>query len=149
MEHYNITGMSCAACSARVEKAVSGLEGINSCSVNLLTNSMTVDGTATPDAIISAVKAAGYHASLKGTEQKNKKDNIKDTEIPALKKRLIFSVVFLAVLMYLSMGHSMWGWPLPEALAQNYIAQSIIQLLLSAVIMVINKKFFVSWFKSL
>lgn len=149
MEHYNITGMSCAACSARVEKAVSGLEGINSCSVNLLTNSMTVDGTATPDAIISAVKAAGYHASLKGTEQKNKKDNIKDTEIPALKKRLIFSVVFLAVLMYLSMGHSMWGWPLPEALAQNYIAQSIIQLLLSAVIMVINQKFFVSGFKSL
>lgn len=149
MKHYNITGMSCAACSARVEKAVSVIDGVSSCSVNLLTNSMVVEGTANPDDIITAVESAGYGASVKGTEKVQKNDVLKDTETSILKKRLITSIIFLVLLMYVSMGHTMWGWPLPEALAQNHIAQGIIQLLLSAIVMVINQKFFISGFKSL
>lgn len=149
MEHYNITGMSCAACSARVEKAVSGVSGVDSCSVNLLTNSMTVDGTASPDDIITAVQSAGYGAYKKGASKEQKSNTLKDTETPLLKKRLISSIIFLVFLMYVSMGHTMWGWPLPKALAQNHIAQGIVQLLLCTIIMVINQKFFISGFKSL
>ena len=125
MEQYNITGMTCAACSARVEKTVSALEGVSSCSVNLLTNSMAVEGTASADEIISAVESAGYGASLKGSRDKEKSnaknDILKDRETPALLKRLAFSVVFLLVLMYFSMGHMMWGFPLPSAIESNHI----------------------------
>lgn len=152
MEHYNVTGMSCAACSARVEKAVSELEGVTSCSVSLLTNSMMISGSAKPEEIISAVEKAGYGASLK-TETAEKKQNgakvLEDKETPVLKKRLAASLGFLAVLMYISMGHTMWGWPLPEFLAKNCIALGIAQLLLSGIVMVINQKFFISGFKGL
>lgn len=141
--------MSCAACSARVEKAVSAVEGVTSCSVNLLTNSMGVDGTADSSAIIAAVTAAGYGASEKGAKQDKAEKALADNATPQLKKRLIASLIFLAALMYLSMGHSMWGWYLPSALSENYIGQALLQLLLSAIIMVINQKFFISGFKGI
>ena len=153
MEQYNVTGMSCAACSARVEKAVSKVEGVTSCSVSLLTNSMGVKGTASPDAIIDAVTKAGYGASLKGgdTAQTASPDKsaLEDHDTPVLKKRLIASVGFLAVLMYVSMGHMTWNWPLPSFFNGNHIAMGLVQMLLTIIIMVINRKFFVSGFQSL
>ena len=156
MEQYSVTGMSCAACSSRVEKAVSKVPGVTSCSVSLLTNSMGVEGTATSDAIISAVEAAGYHAEKKGTGTKGNqgsaaKDDalLKDTETPKLKKRLFASVGFLLVLMYFSMGHMMWNWPLPSFFAGNHVAMGLLQLLLTVIIMVINQKFFISGFRGL
>jgi len=156
MEQYNVTGMSCAACSAQVEKAVSAVEGVTSCSVSLLTNSMGVEGTADPAEIIKAVQNAGYGAGKKGlSDKKNNpasgeyEEMLKDRETPALKQRLIWSVGFLLVLMYFSMGHMMWGWPVPAFFEHNMIAQGIVQLLLTVVVMVINQKFFVSGFKSL
>ncbi|MGN1433918.1 MAG: heavy metal translocating P-type ATPase, partial [Ruminococcus sp.] len=153
MKQYNVTGMSCAACSARVEKAVSKLDGVTSCSVSLLTNSMGVEGDVSPEDVIAAVESAGYGATLKGVERKSdiseNADNLKDTETPALMKRLIASFVFLVVLMYFSMGHMMWGFPLPQFLENNHIAMGLIQLLLTAAVMVINQKFFISGFKAL
>ena len=153
MEQYTVTGMSCAACSARVEKAVSQVAGVKSCSVSLLTNFMGVEGTALPQDIIAAVENAGYGAALKGQEAaaagSDMEEALKDHETPLLKKRLCASLGFLAVLMYLSMGHTMWGWPAPAFLAENPVANGLAQLLLSAVVMVINQKFFVSGFKSL
>ena len=155
MEQYTVTGMSCAACSARVEKAVSKVPGVTSCSVSLLTNSMGVEGTASPEAIVKAVEDAGYGASKKGAEKAasasaaDAEDALKDRETPALKRRLIASLVFLVVLMYISMGHMMWGWPLPAALAENHVAMGLTQLLLTVAVMVINQKFFISGFKGL
>lgn len=152
MTQYNVTGMNCAACSARVEKAVSKVEGVTSCSVSLLTNSMGVDGTADSGAIIKAVKAAGYGASLKGddkAESKSADDTLADTVTPKLKKRLISSVVLLVVLMYFSMGHMMFGFPLPKSIENNHVAMGLIQLLLTTAIMVINQQFFISGFTSL
>lgn len=153
MEQFNVTGMSCAACSARVEKAVSKLDGVSSCSVSLLTNSMGVEGTAKADDIIKAVEDAGYGASLKNDREKSAKsvdsDALKDTETPKIKKRLIASVIFLAVLMYISMGHMMWNFPLPSFLAENHIAMGLVQLLLTGIIMVINQHFFISGFKGI
>ena len=154
MKQYNITGMSCAACSARVEKAVSGVPGVISCAVSLLTNSMGVEGSAAPAEIIAAVEQAGYGASEKGaaaekSSNMDREDTLKDRETPLLKRRLIWSVAFLAVLMYFSMGHMMWGWPLPPFYNDNHVAMGLTQLLLTAIIMVINQKFFVSGFKSL
>ncbi|MCH5299799.1 MAG: heavy metal translocating P-type ATPase [Ruminococcus sp.] len=155
MKQFNVTGMSCAACSTRVEKAVLKVAGVTSCSVSLLTNSMGVEGTATAEEIISAVENAGYGATLKSksintsSSEKSENDFLKDTETPKLKKRLIASLVFLAVLMYVSMGHMMWGFPLPEFMAENHIAMGLVQLLLTVAVMVINQKFFVSGFKGL
>ena len=158
MKQYTVTGMSCAACSARVEKAVSEVPGVTSCSVSLLTNSMGVEGTAAPQEIIRAVENAGYGAAEKkrggaGTagagEAMPQEDMLKDRETPLLKKRLVASVGFLAVLMYFSMGHMMWGWPLPAFFEGNHVAMGLVQLLLTVVIMVINQKFFISGFKSL
>ena len=152
MEQYNVTGMSCAACSARVEKAVSKVPGVTSCSVSLLTNSMGVEGTASPEAIIRAVQDAGYGASRKGTEAQTPsaaEDALADHETPKLKKRLIASVGFLLVLMYFSMGHMMWNWPLPKWFDGNHVAMGLVQLLLAGIVMVINQKFFISGFKSL
>ena len=158
MKQFNVTGMSCAACSARVEKAVTKVPGVTSCSVSLLTNSMGVEGTASPQAIIAAVTEAGYGASEKGagtakasasSSMAEAEEALKDKETPILKQRLIWSVGFLAVLMYFSMGAMMWGWPLPSFLAENYMAQALIQLYLTVIVMVINKKFFISGFKSL
>lgn len=153
MEQFNVTGMSCAACSARVEKAVSKVDGVSSCSVSLLTNSMGVEGTAKADDIIKAVEDAGYGASLKNDREKSAKsvdsDALKDTETPKIKKRLIASVIFLAVLMYISMGHMMWNFPLPSFLAENHIAMGLVQLLLTVIIMVINQHFFISGFKGI
>lgn len=170
MQQFNVTGMSCAACSSRVEKAVSKLPGVSSCSVSLLMNSMSVEGTASTQSIIAAVTAAGYGASEKrhvasdaengNTSSKNESgsgrsaltdmgDALEDKETPLLKKRLIVSIGFLAVLMYISMGHMMWDWPLPTRLAENHIAIGILQLLLTAIIMVINQKFFISGFRGL
>ena len=153
MEQYNVTGMSCAACSARVEKAVSKVEGVASCSVSLLTNSMGVEGTASPDAIIEAVTKAGYGASLKGSDTAQStapdKSALEDHDTPVLKKRLIASVGFLAILMYISMGHMMWNWPLPSFFNGNHVAMGLVQMLLTIIIMVINRKFFVSGFQSL
>ena len=154
MEHYTVTGMSCAACSARVEKAVSAVPDVTSCSVSLLTNSMGVEGSATPDAVISAVQAAGYGASLKGAAQSvpsiaEQEDTLADHETPVLKRRLIASLGFLIVLMYFSMGHMMWGWPLPSFLDGNHVAMGLIQMLLTIAVMVINQKFFINGFKSL
>lgn len=152
MKQYNVTGMSCASCVARVEKAVNKVNGVTSCSVNLLTNSMLVDGDVKSSDVISAVEKAGYGASLKGNSSKENKTNdepLKDTETPKLKKRLFSSLVFLLLLMYISMGHMMWGFPLPSILANNHIAMGLIQLLLTGIIMVINQKFFVSGFKAL
>ncbi len=155
MEQYNVTGMSCAACSARVERAVKNVEGVTSCSVSLLTNSMGVEGSACSEAIIKAVEDAGYGASKKGSSANQAgtgndyEEAIKDRETPALKKRLWYSVGFLLVLMYLSMGHMMWGWPIPMFLHENPVAMGLVQLLLTVIIMVINRKFFSSGFKSL
>ena len=152
MKQYNVTGMSCASCVARVEKAVNKVVGVTSCSVNLLTNSMSVDGDVKSSDVISAVEKAGYGASLKGNSSKENKTNdepLKDTETPKLKKRLFSSLVFLLLLMYISMGHMMWGFPLPSILANNHIAMGLIQLLLTGIIMVINQKFFISGFKAL
>lgn len=148
MQEYNITGMSCAACSARIEKAVSKVSGVKSCSVSLLTNSMSVDGTASPQNVIKAVTDAGYGASLKGSAPAAA-DALTDRETPELKKRLIVSVVFLAVLMYFSMGHMMWGFPLPSWFDGNHVAMGLVQLILSAAVMIINQKFFINGFKSL
>ncbi len=147
MEQYQISGMSCAACSARVEKAVSAVQGVTSCSVSLLTNSMGVEGSATPEAIIAAVEAAGYGAKQKERERKAPEGELPDRESPVLFRRLVWSVAFLVPLLYLSMGHSMWGAPLPPVLERNPIAIGILQLLLSAILMVINQKFFISGFK--
>ena len=162
MEQYHVTGMSCAACSSRVEKAVSKVPGVESCSVSLLTNSMGVEGTASPEAVIAAVEAAGYGASCKGrgagtsgdsgngaSGDGTEADLLEDTETPVLKKRLIWSIIFLVVLMYFSMGHMMWGWPVPGAMADNHVAMGLLQLLLTAAVMVINQKFFISGFRSL
>lgn len=152
MTQYNVTGMSCAACSARVEKAVSSVDGVSSCSVNLLTNSMGVEGTATSKEIIDAVEKAGYGASLKTKNKKvksNSDDELKDTQTPKLVKRLVASLLFLAPLMYISMGHMMWGWKLPSFMENNHIAMGLAQMLFAIIIMVINQKFFISGFKGL
>ena len=154
MEQYHVTGMSCAACSARVEKAVSKVPGVSECSVSLLTNSMGVEGTAAPEEIIAAVEAAGYGASLKREEGSGRpapagEDELKDRETPLLKKRLIASVCLLIPLMYMTMGHMMWGWPLPRWLEGNHVAMGLAELLLTALVMVINQRFFISGFKSL
>ena len=153
MEQYHVTGMSCAACSARVEKAVKGVPGVTSCSVSLLTNSMGVEGTASAAAIIKAVQNAGYGASPKTADAADTSsadlDALEDHETPKLKKRLIASLIFLAVLMYFSMGHMMWGWPLPHWFDGNHVAMGLVQLLLAGIIMVINQKFFISGSKGL
>ena len=154
MEQYTVTGMSCAACSARVEKAVSQVSGVTSCSVSLLTNSMGVEGTADPQAVIAAVQAAGYGASLKGAAQESpdiaqQEDALADHETPILKRRLIASLGFLIVLMYFSMGHMMWGWRLPAFFDDNHVAMGLVQMLLTIAVMVINQKFFINGFKSL
>ncbi len=165
MTQYNVKGMSCSACSARVEKAVSKVDGVTSCTVSLLTNSMAVEGSASPESIISAVNAAGYKASIKKGKDRAAEsasgssttsaadgaaeDALSDTETPKLKKRLAVSVIFLLILMYFSMGHMMWGWPVPAAMAENHVAMGILQLLLTGIIMVINQKFFINGFNSL
>ena len=151
MEKYHVTGMNCAACSARVEKAVTKVPGVTTCSVSLLTNSMGVEGTAESSAVIEAVKAAGYGASLKNAKEENKEaeTGLEDTQTPLLKKRLIASVVFLIVLMYFSMGHMMWGWPLPAWFTDNHVGMGLVQMILAAIIMVINQQFFISGFKAL
>ena len=162
MEQYNVTGMSCAACSASVEKAVSKVPGVTSCSVSLLTNSMGVEGTASPGDIIAAVEQAGYGASEKGADRPGERtrgktgasaeeaaDSLKDRETPKMKRRLIASLCFLIPLMYFSMGHMMWDWPVPSFLAGNHVAMGIIQLLLTTAVMVVNQKFFISGFKGL
>ena len=152
MEQYTVTGMSCAACSARVEKAVKAVPGVTSCSVSLLTNSMGVEGTASASAIVKAVQEAGYGASPKAAAAETPSaelDALADHETPRLKKRLIASLVFLAVLMYISMGHMMWGWPLPHWFDGNHVAMGLVQLLLAGIVMVINQKFFISGFKGL
>ena len=160
MEQYTVTGMSCAACSARVEKAVSKVPGVSSCSVSLLTNSMGVEGTAAAAEVIAAVEEAGYGASLKGAKEAGSRqaasaslaeaeEALKDHETPVLKRRLFASLGFLIVLMYFSMGHMMWGWPVPAFFAENHVAMGILQLLLTGIVMVINQKFFISGFKSL
>ena len=155
MEQYNVTGMSCAACSARVEKAVKKVPGVTSCSVSLLTNSMGVEGTASPAAILSAVQEAGYGASPKNasasktSDASTDLDALADHETPKLKRRLIASLGFLLVLMYFSMGHMMWGWPLPHWFDGNHIAMGLVQLLLAGIVMVINQKFFINGFKGL
>ena len=152
MEQYTVTGMSCAACSARVEKAVKAVPGVTSCSVSLLTNSMGVEGTASASAIVKAVQEAGYGASPKDAAAETPSaelDALADHETPRLKKRLIASLVFLAVLMYFSMGHMMWGWPLPHWFDGNHVAMGLVQLLLAGIVMVINQKFFISGFKGL
>ena len=155
MEQYNVTGMSCAACSARVEKAVKKVPGVTSCSVSLLTNSMGVEGTASPAAILSAVQEAGYGASPKNASASKASDDsadldaLADRETPKLKRRLIASLGFLLVLMYFSMGHMMWGWPLPHWFDGNHVAMGLVQLLLAGIVMVINQKFFINGFKGL
>ena len=155
MEQYNVTGMSCAACSARVEKAVKKVPGVTSCSVSLLTNSMGVEGTASPAAILSAVQEAGYGASPKNASASKAADTsadldaLADHETPKLKRRLIASLGFLLVLMYFSMGHMMWGWPLPHWFDGNHVAMGLVQLLLAGIVMVINQKFFINGFKGL
>jgi len=157
MEQYTVTGMSCAACQTRVEKAVSKVPGVTSCSVSLLTNSMGVEGTASSSEIIAAVQAAGYGASVKGAEKSDgdgdsalyDESALEDHETPVLKKRLVSSIGFLLVLMYFSMGHMMWNWPLPKFFDGNHVAMGLTQLLLTVIVMVINQKFFISGFKSL
>ena len=163
MEQYNVTGMSCAACQSRVEKAVKAVPGVTSCAVNLLTNSMGVEGTASSNDIIKAVKKAGYGASLKqsksgydsssitGTKysQKSKSNSFQDAESPKMKMRLIASVIFLIPLMYVSMGHMMWSWPLPSFLDGNPVAMGLYELLLASFVMIINQKFFISGFKAI
>ena len=144
--------MSCAACSARVEKAVNGVEGVTSCAVSLLTNSMGVEGSASPAEIIAAVEAAGYGAPRRARRRSPghaaEEDALADQETPVLKKRLIWSLGFLLVLMYFSMGHMMWGWPLPHWFEDNHVAMGLVQLLLAAIVMVINQKFFISGFRA-
>ncbi len=149
MPQYTVTGMSCAACSARVEKAVSGVDGVTSCTVSLLTNTLAVEGTASSESIIAAVKNAGYGAKIKGEKSAADDGALADTETPRLKKRLIASVIFLIILMYFSMGHMMFGFPLPHWFDGNHVAMGLIQLLLTVIIMVINQKFFISGFTSL
>ena len=160
MEQYNVTGMSCAACSARVEKAVSKVPGVTACSVSLLTNSMGVEGTASPSEVIAAVEAAGYGASEKGTHAEGSaqksgismaeaEDSLKDKETPKMKRRLIASLCFLIPLMYFSMGHMMWNWPVPSFFEGNHVAMGLLQLLLTTIVMVINQKFFISGFRGL
>ena len=148
MEQYTVTGMSCAACSTRVEKAVSKVPGVTTCSVSLLTNSMGVEGTAAPQEIIAAVENAGYGAAIKGGAEKSSapgaseaEEMLKDRETPVLKQRLWTSLGFLILLMYFSMGHMMWGWPVPAVLAENHVAMGLIQLILTAIVMIINQKF--------
>ncbi|MBR1770399.1 MAG: cation transporter, partial [Lachnospiraceae bacterium] len=154
MEQYIITGMSCAACQARVEKAVSKVPGVTVCSVSLLTNSMGVEGSAAPQEIIRAVTAAGYGAEQKSTGKQTdrgtnastnlaaQEEALRDRETPVLRRQLIASIGFLLILMYFSMGHMMWGWPLPDFFADNHVAMGLVQLLLAAIVMVINQKFF-------
>ena len=153
MVQYKVSGMSCAACQARVEKAVSAVDGVESCAVSLLTNSMGVEGTARAEDIIAAVEAAGYGASLKGGGEKSlhsaSEDSLKDTETPKMKKRLLASVILLLPLMYVSMGHMLWDWPMPGFLQGNHVAMGLWQLLLSGMIMVINQKFFISGFRGI
>ena len=157
MEQYAVTGMSCAACAARIEKAVLNVDGVTSCSVSLLTNSMGVEGTATSDEIIAAVRNAGYEATSKNSNAKNinnlpdapDEESLKDRETPVLKRRLLMSLGFWIVLMYVSMGHMMWGWSLPPFFDDNHVAMGLVQLLLTGIIMVINQKFFISGFKGL
>ncbi len=152
MKTFNVTGMSCAACSARVEKAVNKVKGVSSCSVNLLTNSMNVDGTASDEAVIKAVVSAGYGASLKGSVDSKPdpaSDSLKDTETPKMKRRLFSSLIFLAILMYISMGHVMWGWFLPAFLSENPLALGITQMLLTLAVIIINQKFFINGFKGI
>ena len=158
MEQYTVTGMSCAACSARVEKAVSKVDGVTSCSVSLLTNSMGVEGTASPKQIIAAVEAAGYGAAVKGGQgQRNQaadrtmeyEEMLKDRETPVLKRRLVASLALLIPLLYMSMGHMMWGWPLPSFFDGNHVAMGLAQLLFTVAVMIVNQKFFISGFKSL
>ncbi|MBR3294703.1 MAG: heavy metal translocating P-type ATPase [Clostridia bacterium] len=152
MTQYNVTGMSCAACAARIEKAVSKVNGVTSCTVSLLTNSMGVEGSASESDVIKAVVDAGYGAKVKGQESAKRsaeEDALEDHETPVLRRRLIASIGFLAVLMYVSMGHMMWGWPLPAFFNDNHVAMGIVQMLLAIIVMIINKKFFVSGFKSL
>ena len=160
MEQYTVTGMSCAACQARVEKAVRKVPGVTDCSVSLLTNSMGVEGTASPEQIIAAVENAGYGAGIRGAGDTRKRGSLsariaeeeealRDRTTPVLKKRLLASVGFLLVLMYFSMGHMMWNWPLPPFFENNHVAMGLVQLLLAGIIMVINQKFFISGFKSL
>ena len=152
MKQYNVTGMSCAACSARVEKAVGKVPGVTACSVSLLTNSMGVEGTAEPSAVIAAVEEAGYGASEKGAAQSSPsadEQQLEDRETPRIRRRLIWSVGFLLVLMYFSMGHMMWGWPLPHFYDDNHVAMGLTQLLLTGIIMVINQRFFISGYKAL
>ena len=154
MEQYNVTGMSCAACSSRVEKAVSRVPGVTSCSVSLLTNSMGVEGTASSHDIITAVEQAGYGASLKGANKEQvsmseAEEALEDHETPVLKRRLIASIGFLLVLMYFSMGHMMWGWPVPGFMKDNHVMMGLLQMLLTITVMVINQKFFISGFKGL
>ena len=157
MEQYNVTGMSCAACQTRVEKAVSKVPGVTSCAVSLLTNSMGVEGTASPAEIIAAVENAGYGASKKGEKGSTSQsastaeyeEMLKDKETPVMKRRLVSSVLLLIPLMYFSMGHMMWNWPLPAFFNGNHVAMGLLQLLLTVIIMVINQKFFISGFKGL
>ena len=152
MEQFNVTGMSCAACSARVEKAVRKVPGVTGCSVSLLTNSMGVEGTAQEADILKAVQDAGYGASPKGAQKASasaEADALTDHETPKLRRRLIASLGFLLILMYFSMGHMMWGWPLPRWFDGNHIAMGLVQLLLAGIVMVINQKFFISGFKGL
>ena len=152
MKQYQVTGMSCAACSARVEKAVSAVPGVTACSVSLLTNSMGVEGGADEKSVIAAVEAAGYGASVKGAERNavsTDDDALADRETPVLKRRLLASLGFLLALMYVSMGHGMWGWPLPSFFTGNHVAMGLVQLLLAAIVMVINQKFFISGFKGI
>ncbi len=154
MEQYTVTGMSCAACSARVEKAVSRVEGVRACSVSLLTNSMGVEGSAAAEAVIRAVEEAGYGAAVKGSSARSnahaaEAELLRDQETPVLKRRLWYSIGFLIILMYFSMGHMMWSFPVPAILEQNHVAMGLIQLLLTIAVMVINQKFFISGFKSL
>ena len=150
MKQYCVTGMSCAACAARVEKAVSAVPGVTSVSVSLLTNAMGVEGTAADGEIIRAVQDAGYGASVKGTESKQSasaaEEALEDHETPKLKRRLCWSLGFLMVLMYFSMGHMMWNWPLPAWFDGNHVAMGLTQMLLTIIIMVINQKFFISGF---
>ena len=156
MKQYSVTGMSCAACSSRIEKAVSRVPGVTACSVSLLTHSMGVEGTADPQAIISAVETAGYGASEQGSSSAkgssiaaDGEELLKDRETPILKQRLIYSAGFLIILMYFSMGHMMWNWPVPAFFADNHVAMGLLQLLLTTAVMVINQKFFINGFKSL
>lgn len=151
MEQYHVTGMTCAACSSHVERAVKAVDGVTSVTVSLLTNAMSVEGTASPQAVITAVEKAGYGASLSGAVQEESASaaDLEDHETPKLKKRLIASLCLLLPLMYLTMGHMMWGWPLPGFLDGNHVAMGLTELLLTAMVMVINQKFFVSGFTSI